>query len=89
MNKNKQRLTTGRMEFGMLYARMPEGGPRSAVARAADQEQPKGARGVDTCLTLNVTSPPPSGRGITGKRTDFLNAMPLPSRSPGEENRYV
>ena len=33
------------MDFGMLYARIPEGGP-VCVARATDQGQPEGAKGV-------------------------------------------
>ena len=42
------------------------------------RDSPRAPGGVDTSLPLNVTSPPPSGRGMTGKRTDFLNATPLP-----------
>ncbi len=56
------------MEFGWLYARMPEGGPGQLSPGPGIKDSLRAPRGVDTCLPLNVFSPPPSGRGMTGRR---------------------
>ena len=50
------------MDFGMLYARIPEGGP-VCVARATDQGQPEGAKGVVLHL-LPSSQTTPLGKGM-------------------------